>query len=227
MLVKHSVGQALSAGGAELLVLLFVGNEVFTAVALHLKLVAVHLVDRLQQLLEVLDADAEAHIVGIGELSHGDCCHLAGLVEDGAARVAGVDGRIDLHIVASVHQLLGRRDGALGDSERHAVGIAGHLHLVTIGECVVGGERQLGQVAEVVVHGQQSQVDGGVDHHNLGKVSNLVVVVDGDLVEAFDHMVVGHKQVERLEVEATARAARVFHLKHSFEYIGIKHRFLI
>ena len=140
-LLEDPFGQLFAARGAELL---FVRDQLVAALALHLEAVAVQLAERIEELVQRLHADAESHVVGVGvgELAHRDADHFVAFVDDRAAGVAGVHRGVGLDVILPVHQLPGRRDGAFGDGEGHAVGIARHADLVADGERIVGRQVQ-------------------------------------------------------------------------------------
>lgn len=212
-LLEDPFGQFLAARGAELLL---VRNQFVAALALHLEAVAVQLAERVEELVERLDADAESHVVGIGvgKLAHGDTDHLVAVVDDRAAGVAGVHRRVGLDVVLPVHQLLGRRDGALGDGEGHAVGITRHADLVADRERIGGREVQLGECREVVIDGQQGDVQRRIHEHDPGQIGIAVVVVDGYRVEALDHVVVRDEEIPVLQVETASGASGVRYLEY-------------
>ena len=102
---EDAFGQLVAARRA---ILLFLGDQLLAAAALHLEYRAVEVADRIQQCVQRLDPDAEAHVVGLRELAHRHAHHPVVFVEDRAARVARVHRGVGLDVVFAVHQLLGR-----------------------------------------------------------------------------------------------------------------------
>ena len=199
-------------------------DQLLAAAALHLEHRAVKVADRVQQRVQRLDPDAEAHVVGLRELAHRDAHHPVVFVEDRAARVARVHRGVGLDVVFAVHQLLGRRHRTFGDREGHAVGIPGDVDLAADRQRVVLGERNVRQRGEIPFGRQQGDVHRRVCQHDLGQVRVALVVVDGDGAEALGHVVVRHEKVIGLEVEATARAARMGHFEYRLVNIVLFHR---
>ena len=79
---EDAFGQLVAARRA---ILLFLGDQLLAAAALHLEYRAVEVADRIQQCVQRLDPDAEAHVVGLREFADRHAYHLFRVVQDRTA----------------------------------------------------------------------------------------------------------------------------------------------
>ena len=128
---------------------------------------------------------------GRREDHHIDPDHLAVEVEGRAARVAFVDGCIDLQKALRTDasdSALARRDDASGYGAAEPEGIADRQHPVADARHVFG-EPHKGEVA-AALHFQQREVADRVPAHHLGAIGLLVVGLDLRCLAALDHVIV-------------------------------------
>ena len=173
-------------------------------------------------LLGRVDRDSEAHALdgriavhAARQLGGRDADHLTVLVDQRAARVARVDGRVGLDqghdAVVDGHIAVDGRDAAAGDrvGELHAagradgIGIFAGLQLVGIAE-LRGGQLALGRDLDDREVGLLIRAD------DLGIQLGAVAQLDGHALRAVHHMVVGDDIAVRAHDDArtAAHAAR-------------------
>ena len=146
-------------------------------------------------------------LVGAVGGDHGvDADDLAVRVQQRAAGVAGVDGRVGLDGVLDGRALRTSNgadgaDDAAGHGAAEAKGIADGVDLLAHGECGGVGQRDGLQVGRVDL--QQGQVVRPVGAHNLGRVAALVAQHHLDAaVGALHHVVVGQHVTALVEDES-------------------------
>jgi len=157
------------------------------------------------------DGEADAHAAARARIDRGvDAQQVAVDVDQRAARVAGVDGRVGLDEVLEVvdAELVAaqRRDDAAGHGLADAEGIADGQHLVAHLQFVGAAQHDHRQLVELDLEHGQVGVGIGADH--LAARVAAVVERDLDLVGALDHVVVG----EDVTIGAHDHAAAQAHL---------------
>ena len=158
--------------------------------------------------LDEVRRNREADADGAGGITGGrgggdrrvDANHLAGGVERRAARVAGVDGRVDLHrvgddvgagVIGHGDRTVQRGHDAGGGGVVIAQRVADGHDVLADGELVGVGEFHSLQVARRVVELDDRQVGGGVGADHLSGVHLPVGQRHLNLLGAGDHVVVG------------------------------------
>ena len=157
--------------------------------------------------------EADTRIGAGGAVDGGvDADQAAGRVEQGAARVAGVDRGIGLDQVADqIAVLLPQgavqgRDQAAGEGVVQAEGVADGEGLLPHLEIVAGADGHRRRTVDAHVDTQHRQIVLGTGAHQHRAVAAAVVEAHQRLRGALDHMVVGHYMPQVVPDEARAGA---------------------